>query len=140
MKINSSKFSSMVVVTGVLVLIILLSILKQHQRTNRLLKTCCLSQLGRGCRLARARGQSEAREWYSGRTGGGVTSHDDGRVRHRLTDGFVRQYSTAIDVQFVLNYHVFTEHRHVLHSHLNVTNNDRSYLDNTLSLSVELQF
>lgn len=47
-----------------------------------------------------------------------IPSHDDARFRHRLADRFVGQHAGPIEVEFVVNDDIFTQHRHVLHAHL----------------------
>ena len=57
-----------------------------------------------------------------------ICSHDDLRVSHRGCNGFVWEYTCSIDVQFIFNDHVFSKHRHILHTNLHTNVPMKSHL------------
>ena len=44
-------------------------------------------------------------------------SHDDLRLSHRGSYGLVRQDFPSIEIDFILDYDIFSQHTHILHPH-----------------------
>lgn len=47
-----------------------------------------------------------------------IPSHDDSRLRNRLTNRFVGQHTGPVKVELIINYDVLAQHCHILHAHL----------------------
>lgn len=44
-------------------------------------------------------------------------SHDNTRLWHRLPNRLVGQHTGSIEVEFIINYDILTQHSYILHAH-----------------------